>query len=366
MGFSDGRADTPESEWRRDLSPPASPVQRIGLVGLGYWGNNYARLLTGPVAGGQLVACADLDERKRDTIRQFYPEVRTYRHARDLLDAGGLDAAVVAVHASQHRPVVEDCFEAGLHVLVEKPLATLVEDAEAMLAAAAGRGLTLMVGHTFLYNPAVQLVKRYIEDSLLGRLLYFSFTRTGLGPIREDVNALWDLAPHDLSMLRYWLGADPIDVTARGNSYLRMGVEDIVFVTLRYPGDVLAGIHVSWLDPVKDRRVTIVGDQKMVVFDDVSATEKLRVYDRGASYQPSGGDYGEFVAAVRDGDIVIPKVDSREPLRVQMEHFVECIRTGRKPISDGEDGLAVVKALEAAQRELRASSPAGASVEAPA
>jgi predicted dehydrogenase len=215
-----------------------------------------------------------------------------------------------------------------------------------------------MVGHTFLYNPAVQRVKSYIDQSDLGRMLYLSFTRTGLGPIRDDVNALWDLAPHDFSMLRYWLGGDPVDVTARGHSYLRPGVEDIVFVTLRYPGDVLAGLHVSWLDPVKDRRVTIVGDRKMVVFDDVNPTEKLRVYDRGVSYQPRGGDFAAFVAAVRDGDILIPKVEAREPLREQLCHFVDCIRSGRQPLSDVEDGLAVVKALAWADRELRASAAA--------
>jgi predicted dehydrogenase len=336
----------------------ASPVLRIGLIGLGYWGLNYARLLTGMVEGARLVACADLEEPRREAIRVLHPEVRTHRNISELLEAGGLDAVVVATHATLHRPVVESCLAAGLHVLVEKPLATTVEDAEAIAAASRGTGLTVMVGHTFLYNPAVQRVKSYIDQSDLGRMLYLSFTRTGLGPIREDVNALWDLAPHDFSMLRYWLGGDPVDVTARGHSYLRQGVEDIVFVTLRYPGDVLAGLHVSWLDPVKDRRVTIVGDRKMVVFDDVNPTEKLRVYDRGVSYQPRGGDFAAFVAAVRDGDILIPKVEAREPLREQLGHFVECIRTGRQPLSDVEDGLAVVKALAWADRELRASAAA--------
>jgi predicted dehydrogenase len=333
-----------------------SPVLRIGLVGLGYWGLNYARLLTGMVDGAKVVACADLDQKRRDAISALYPEVRTHRNIKELLEAGGLDAAVVAVHATRHRPVVEACLAAGLHVLVEKPLATTVEDAEAMVLAAKGTGLTLMVGHTFLYNPAVQRVKSYIDQSDLGRMLYLSFTRTGLGPIREDVNALWDLAPHDFSMLRYWLGGDPVDVTARGHSYVRPGVEDIVFVTLRYPGDVLAGLHVSWLDPVKDRRVTIVGDRKMVVFDDVHPTEKLRVYDRGVSYQPLDGDFAAFVAAVRDGDILIPKVEAREPLREQLCHFVDCIRTGRRPLSDADDGLAVVRTLAWADRELRASA----------
>jgi predicted dehydrogenase len=209
-----------------------------------------------------------------------------------------------------------------------------------------------MVGHTFLFNPAVGRVKRLIDSGELGQVLYLSFHRTGLGPIRSDVNALWDLAPHDLSMIRYWLGAEPIEVTARGQSYLRPGVEDVVFVTLRYPGGVLASIQVSWLDPVKDRRVTIVGDRKMVVYDDVHPTEKLRVYDKGATYQPRGGEFSEFLAAVRDGDIVIPKIEVREPLHEQLEHFLFCVETGTRPRSDGREGLEIVRILERAQADL--------------
>jgi predicted dehydrogenase len=182
------------------------------------------------------------------------------------------------------------------------------------------------------------------------------FQRTGLGPIRQDVNALWDLAPHDLSMLRYWLGADPIDLVARGQSYLKAGTEDVVFLTLNYPNQVLASVHVSWLDPVKVRRITVVGDQKMVVFDDTHLTEKLRLYDHGVGYQPREGGFGEFVAAVRDGDILIPSLEHTEPLRAQMEHFIECIGTGGKPLSSAEDGVAIVRVLERADNELRSST----------
>jgi predicted dehydrogenase len=217
-----------------------------------------------------------------------------------------------------------------------------------------------MVGHTFLFNPAVEYVKQAIDQGELGRILYLSFRRTGLGPIRQDVNALWDLAPHDLSMLRYWLGAAPLEVTARGQSYLRPDVEDVVFLTLRYPGDVLVGIQVSWLDPVKDRRVTIVGDQRMVVYDDVHPTEKLRVYDKGASYQPRGGDFSEFLAAVRDGSITIPKIENREPLHEQLAHFIDCIQNGAPPRSDGLQGLEIVRILEEAQLDLASARTVGA------
>ena len=329
---------------------------RFGLIGLGHWGPNYARLLNGVVRNARLVACADLQQDRLQAVARLYPGVRLFANHEELLAAGDLDAVIVATRATDHQRVVEDSLEAGVHVLVEKPLAHTSEACESMIRCAERTGRHLMVGHTFLFNRAVQLIKRYIEEVELGSLRYFSFRRTGLGPIRQDVNALWDLAPHDLSMLRYWLGADPVEVTARGQSYLRPGIEDVVFLTLRYPTGILAGVQVSWLDPIKDRRVTIVGDRKMVVYDDVHPTEKVRVYDKGASYVPRGGEFAEFLAAVRDGDIVIPKLDSREPLHEQLEHFIECVETGRTPRSDGRDGLAVVRILERAQTELAASA----------
>jgi predicted dehydrogenase len=277
-----------------------------------------------------------------------------------MLRDGDVDAVIVATPTSTHREVVEHCLSSGVHVLVEKPLAGTVADAEALAALQKGTGRVLMVGHTFLFNPAVRAIKGYIEQGLLGDIRYLYFTRTGLGPIRQDVNALWDLAPHDFSMLRYWLGADPIDLVARGQAYLKPGTEDVVFVTLNYPDRVLASVHVSWLDPVKVRSVTVVGDRKMVVFDDTHATEKLRIYDRGADYQPHEGGFAEFIAAVRDGDIVIPRLEQREPLREQLEHFVDCINTGKRPIASADDGVAIVKVLERAQHELRQDAAARA------
>jgi predicted dehydrogenase len=329
----------------------------IGLVGLGYWGPNYARLLDGPLDGARLVACADLRPDRRARLSRLHPGAAMYESHLPMIDAGGLDAVVVATGAGAHREIVEDCLDAGLPVLVEKPIARTSVDAEAMRQAAARTGVLLMVGHTFLFNPAVRHIKDLLDSGALGRPQYLSFRRTGLGPIRSDVNALWDLAPHDLSMLRYWLGGDPVEVTARGQAYLRPDLEDVVFLTLRYPGGVLAGIQVSWLDPIKDRRVTVVGDRKMVVFDDVNPTEKLRVYDKGASYQPSGGEFAEFMASVRDGDIVIPRIRPGEPLKEQLDHFLHCLRTGEKPISDAADGLAIVRTLEQAQAELASAAP---------
>ena len=338
----------------------AEGLQRVALIGFGHWGPNYARILTGTLSGARLCACAEPSAGRLAAFESQYPSARAYADYGRLLRDGDVDAVIVATPTSTHREVTEDCLRAGLHVLVEKPLASTVADAAAMSALAEETGRILMVGHTFLFNPAVRAIKRYIDDGLLGEIRYLYFQRTGLGPIRHDVNALWDLAPHDLSMLRYWLNADPVDLVARGESYLKPGVEDVVFLTLNYPQKVLASIHVSWLDPVKIRRVTVVGDRKMVVFDDTNTIEKLRIYDHGADYQPREGGFAEFIAAVRDGDIVIPRLEPREPLREQLAHFVDCIATATTPLTSAADGVAVVRVLERAEHELRPSAPAHA------
>lgn len=325
---------------------------RVGIIGIGHWGPNYGRILNGLIPNVSLTACVDRVESRLEGIMAQYPHVEVFTDHREMLNRRIVDAVAICTTATTHRSLTEDCLEAGLDVLVEKPIAPNSRDAEAMIEKARETKRILMVGHTFLFNPAVQAIKRYLDSGELGRVLYLHFQRTGLGPIRQDVNALWDLAPHDLSMLSYWLGSEPVEVIARGQSYLQAGCDDVVFVTLRYPHDVLASIHVSWLDPVKVRRATIVGDRRMAVFDDVNASEKLRLYDKGASYQPADGDFGAFVAAVRDGDVLIPSLDNREPLREQLAHFAKCIQERRQPIAGGREGLAVVKVLEAAQAEL--------------
>jgi predicted dehydrogenase len=328
---------------------------RVAIVGFGYWGPNYARILSGSVPGARLVACADSSAPKLAQFRAQHPEARIYADVESLVADGDVDAAIVATPTTTHRQVAEPLLRAGIAVLVEKPLAASSADAEAILAVAREVDGLLMVGHTFLFNPAVRMIKRYIDEGSLGEILYLYFHRTGLGPIRQDVNALWDLAPHDLSMLRYWLSAEPLEVVARGQSYLRPGTEDVCFLTLRYPQKVIASVHVSWLDPIKVRRAIVVGDRKMVLFDDVDSSEKLRIYDKGASYQPTGADYAEFVTSVRDGDIVIPRVDAVEPLREQLSHFIQCVSQKTPPIADGEAGVAVVRILEAAQMDLERS-----------
>src|SRR6202165_1502573 len=336
---------------------PAPDLLRVALIGFGHWGPNYARLPAGTRGAARLSACAEPSAGRLAAFERQYPQASAYADYKRLIRDGDVDAVIVATPTSTHREVVEACLSAGLHVLVEKPLASKVVDAEAMSALASETGRTLMVGHTFLFNPAVRAIKTYIDEGRLGQIRYLYFQRTGLGPIRQDVNALWDLAPHDLSMLRYWLGTDPIDLVARGESYLKPGIEDVAFLTLNYPQQVLASVHVSWLDPVKVRRVTVVGDRKMVVFDDTHATEKLRVYDRGADYQPREGGFAEFIAAVRDGDILIPRMEPLEPLREELAHFVECINTGSEPLTSADDGVDFVHVVEWAEHELRPATP---------
>lgn len=331
---------------------PVTDLTRVAIIGFGHWGPNYARILAGTLSGARLVACAEPSAGRLAAFESQYPSARAYADYHRMLRDGDVDAAIVATPTSTHREVAEECLRAGVHVLVEKPLASTVADAEAIVAAARESNRIVMVGHTFLFNPAVQAIKGYLDEGLLGDIRYLYFQRTGLGPIRQDVNALWDLAPHDISMLRFWLNSDPVDLVARGASYLKPGTEDVVFVTLTYPNQVLASVHVSWLDPVKVRHVTVVGDRKMVVFDDTHATEKLRIYDRGADYQPREGGFAEFIAAVRDGDIVIPRLAPLEPLREELAHFVSCITSGATPMTSGEDGLAVVRVLEAASQVL--------------
>jgi predicted dehydrogenase len=331
---------------------------RVGIVGIGHWGPNYARILSGLIPGVALTACVDKIEARLNTIKAQYPHVELMTDHREMLDRRLVDAVAICTTAATHRAITQDCLEADLDVLVEKPMASSVADAMAMIETARARHRVLMVGHTFLFNPAVQAIKRYIDSGDLGKILYFSFQRTGLGPIRQDVNALWDLAPHDLSMLSYWLQAQPVEIVARGQSYLKVGCDDVVLLTLRYPHDVLASVHVSWLDPVKVRRATIVGDRRMAVFDDVHTSEKLRLYDKGASYQPADGDFGAFVAAVRDGDILIPSLENREPLHEQLLHFVRCVHERSEPLTGAHDGLAVVRILEKAQADLDRSRTA--------
>jgi len=241
---------------------------------------------------------------------------------------------------------------AGKHVLVEKPLALSSGEAEELISVAERQKKVLMVGHTFEYNPAVLKIKELLGDGQIGHVYYAYSTRVNLGRVQQDLNALWSIAPHDVSILLFLLGEMPLEVSARGISHLSEGVEDVVFFTMFFPGNVLAHVHASWLDPSKVRRLTLVGSKKMVIYDDLASEGKVRVYDKGVLKAGNGRVYGEFQYKLHSGDIHIPKIDMTEPLHNECAHFIDCIRQGKRPRTDGENGLRVVKVLEAVQRSL--------------
>ena len=321
---------------------------RIGLIGYGYWGPNLARNFHA-LPDAHLVAVADADAQRLDEPARLYG-ARTHADYRELLADPTLDAVAISTPARTHFDIARAALERGKHVLVEKPLAMSSDEARQLIALAAERQRVLMVGHTFEHNPAVWKIRELIEQRAIGDVYYIYANRVKLGRVQRDINALWSIAPHDISILLYVLGAMPLEVSARGAIYLNENVEDVVFVTLTFPNKVLAHIHASWLDPSKVRQMTIVGSEKMIVYDDVDPEARLRIYDKGVYRH--GSEYGEFQLKVRSGDINIPKIEMSEPLRNECAHFVECVREGKRPRTDGENGLRVVRVLEAAQESL--------------
>jgi predicted dehydrogenase len=322
---------------------------RVALLGYGYWGPNLARNLHVGV-GQEWVACADLDGVRRAEVARRYPWVRVHADAAAVFDDPEVDALVIATPARSHAGLVRRALERGKHVLVEKPLALSTAEAVGLAELAERAGLVLLVGHTFEYNPAVTKIRALLDAGELGELWYLHSQRVNLGRIQRDVSALWSIGPHDVSIANYLVGSPPRWVSARGARYLHEEVEDVVFATLGYDGGVLAHLHVSWLDPSKVRRTTVVGSRRMVVFDDLDSEAKLRVYDKGAD--PVEGGFGEYQFRVRSGDIHVPRTDLAEPLALELAHFLDCCASGGRPRTDGWNGVRVVAALEAAQQSL--------------
>jgi len=323
----------------------------VGLVGLGYWGPNIARnLLRSPNA--ELRWLCDLSTELHERHRSGFPKVRFTTELDDLLGDDTLDAIVIASPVPTHHSLGMRALHAGKHTFIEKPLALTSADAAELVAAAEERDLRLMVGHLLEYHPAVLRMRDLIETGELGDVLYAYSNRLNLGQFRRDENALWSLGVHDVATLMFLLGDTPVEVGARGQSYLHDGVEDVVFGDMTFAGGTMAHIHLSWLDPHKVRRLTVVGSQQMAVFDDMEAERKLTIYDKGFTRGAEGsGSWGEYVSK-REGDIHIPRLPADEPLRLEVEHFLECITSGRTPRSDGRDGLRVVQVLEGMQRSL--------------
>jgi predicted dehydrogenase len=321
----------------------------VALVGCGYWGPNLARNLH-ELPGARLAVCCDLDSAKLAQIQALFPTRVTQDYGAVLADPE-VEAVVLATPAGTHHRLASQALLAGKHVLVEKPLAMSSAEAEELVALAESHRRTLMVGHVFEYNPAVIKIKELIDAGQIGQVYYLYAHRVNLGRVQSDINALWSIAPHDVSIALYLLGAMPLEVSARGAAYLNGRVEDVVFMTMLFPADILVHVQASWLDPSKVRRMTVVGSEKMIVYDDVASEGKVKIYDKGV-YRKGDPIYGEFQYKVHSGDIYIPKIDMTEPLRNECAHLIECIRTQSRPRTDGENGLRVVRVLEAAQRSL--------------
>jgi predicted dehydrogenase len=320
---------------------------RVGVVGLGYWGPNIARNLAA-IDGCELRWLCDADPDARARVATSFPAARTTGALDELLADGELDAIALATPVPTHAELAIAAVQAGKHCFVEKPLATTAVDAEAAVAAAAEAERVLMVGHLLEYHPAVALLKEIVEQDQLGPLYYVYGNRLNLGKLRADENALWSLGAHDVSVVLHLIDEEPEECIAHGASYVRDGIEDVVFCYLRFPSGIVAHLHLSWLDPHKERRLTVVGARRMATFDDMLVEGKLAIYDKG--FDEDARSWGEYIT--RSGDVFSPRVANAEPLRLECEHFVECVRDGRRPRSDGASGLRVVRVLERLQQSL--------------
>lgn len=332
------------------MSSQPNPV-RVGVIGFGQWGPNHVRNFS-LQDSVEVVRVCDASDVRLNAARKFLRGVAVTKNATDVTHAADIDAVVVATPTGSHHALVKAALENGKDVLCEKPLAQTSAQCLELAELAAKHGRILMVGHVFLYNPGVQHLKTDLDRGELGRIYYMDAVRTNLGPVRKDVGAIYDLASHDISIFNHLLGALPVEVSATGNCVLQSGIEDVGFLTLYYPNNVVCHAHTSWLNPRKVRQLTVVGDHKMAVWDDMNNLEPIRYYDKGVTADHYSS-FGEFQLILRDGQITIPKVKMFEPLQRQDIEFIDCVRTRRPPAADARLGLAVVRVMEAAMESLR-------------
>ena len=324
----------------------------VAVIGGGGWGRNHVRNFS-EIPSCRLKTICDLNEKVLAAHKAACKGVEVTPRAADIFGDAAIDAVILATDAPSHYRLAREALDAGKHVFVEKPMTLAPADAEDLVARADRGGRVLMVGHLLEYHPCVLQLKDLVDQGRLGRLRYMYCQRVNLGVVRKDENAWWSLAPHDVSVILFIFQAEPVTVTAQGQAYLREGVEDVVFAQLKFADGRMAHIHVSWFDPHKIRKMTLVGADKMATFDDMDASEKIRIYDKGADVSGSVVGFEQSVN-IRSGDILIPKTPGGEPLRAECLHFLDCVEHGKTPRSDGRDGLRVVRVLEAAERSLKA------------
>lgn len=325
---------------------------RIAIIGCGHWGPNYIRNFK-DIPDSDVTWCCDTDAGRLENIRNRFPEINTTTQYLDIMENNDIDAVIVATPASTHYEIVKTFLSADKHVLVEKPMTTNIEHAENLVDITKKSNKILMVGHVFLYNAGIRKMKQYITNGNFGQIYYMYSTRTNLGPVRHDVNVTLDLAPHDISVFGYLLDSQPVWVSATGTKALKNHNYDVSFISICYPENVIANIHVSWIDPNKVRELVIVGSQKRIVFNDLNNQEMIRIFEKGISYIEQPGNYGDFLRfSVRDGDIISPKIDISEPLKNQCQHFLDCIKNNSHPLTDAQNGRDIVKILSAIQKSL--------------
>ncbi len=321
------------------------------IIGVGYWGPNLLRNLYELRRLNRIVVC-DFDEDKLRRIKSRYPTIEIQTDAERVFRNPEIDAVLIAVPVSAHAPLGIKALESGKHVFIEKPLAASVEEAQKLIETAQKYKKVLMVGHTFEYSPPVLKIKEILESGTLGNVYYISSSRVNLGLHQKDVSVIWDLAPHDFSTIFFWLNEEPTRISATGRDFVQKNIPDVAFINLEFPSGAIAHVQVSWLSPSKLRRTTIVGSEKMLVYDDTENVEKVKIYDKGVDYKDPE-TFGEYQLSYRTGDVISPKLDTFEPLRKEISHFLDCCESGQNPQTDGYNGLRVVKALELAEKSLR-------------
>jgi len=324
---------------------------RVGVVGYGYWGPNLVRNFMA-AQGSSVVAVADLNEARLQPLQKLYPSLKTYANAIDLIRATDIDAVVIATPVSSHFDLALATLQSGKHVLVEKPIASTSDQAKHLIDEAARRNLVLMVDHTFVYTDAVRKVRELISSGALGQIYYYDAVRVNLGLFQHDVNVIWDLAIHDLSIMDFVLPAKPVAVSATGMSHVPGQPENVAYITMFFASAQIAHVHVNWLTPVKVRHTLIGGSEKMILYDDLEPSEKLKVYDKGITVTPGPEDVYKLLVSYRSGDMWAPRLDNTEALQTEALHFIDCLETGKQPETDGLAGLRMVTMIEAAEQSL--------------
>jgi predicted dehydrogenase len=325
---------------------------RVGVIGYGYWGPNLVRnFMSAP--GSEVVAVSDLIEERLFPLRKIYPNLKTTRNSTQLINDPSIDAIVIATPVSSHFDLALATLKAGKHVLVEKPLAANSEQAQRLIDEARARELILMVDHTFVYTDAVRKIRELISSGSLGEIYYYDAVRVNLGLFQHDVSVIWDLAIHDLSIMDHVLPSKPVAISATGISHVQGQPENVAYITLFFPNTQIAHIHVNWLTPVKVRHTLIGGSEKMILYDDLEPSEKVKVYDKGITVTPGPEDVYKMLVSYRSGDMWAPRLDNIEALQTEALHFIDCVANHRQPQTDGQSGLRMVKMIEAAEKSLQ-------------